>query len=427
VRIVPGAEDPGTRRRRLAPERLARSEACAVLRLTAGAEPGGRERFRFAPWLTTLWWTIVGEGGLLLKKERLGGRSESDHPTKVVVSLLEPPVRTAGRAYVEFEVVGLGDEMDMHSIQFGVMSLDVPPDYWMAEAPGQHMVGSESRRDAVSRSPCAPRQHKPQGDAGRPGDWFEGDRVGLLVDSGRLYVFINNALIARPVRVYTNGRLSHTPDQSADRGIFAEGLLSTVRFAVRFRGSGSNHCVRIIEGAPYPGDDSDIVATPPTTFPNVSCTAAVPREGQPEASVALPEATVDSAVGCCESSDEWETDEDWGSDCQSKSSAEGSDTEAGRAAQQTAAARTPQHQGRRVVLNGKEVFLDDRAQQRQEMAAMGFSRDAVEMALAFNGGSVEASVEWLLDPSSLQWLAIVGAGGPRVSIQMRLLVDVSCA
>ena len=78
-------------------------------------------------------------------------------------------------------------------------------------------------------------------------------------------------------------------------------------------------------------------------------------------------------------------------------------------------AQASARQGIRFVSNGKEYFLDDQTQQRDQMAAMGFSREAVETALAFNGGNVEASVAWLMSPSSREWLDIVGAGG--VSLQ----------
>ena len=426
VRIVPGAEDPGNRRRRLDAERRARSEACAVLRLNAGRGGGEREQFRFAPWLTTLHGTVVGEGGLLLAKQQysraaLGGCRNPGHPVYFIVSLLEPPVKTAGRAYVEFEVAGLGDYEDMYSIQFGVMSEDAPPEGWMAEAPGQHLVGSESRDDVVCPSPCAPRQPgKGPSGAGRPGDWFVGDRVGLLVDSGRMQVFINNGLIARPIRDYSSGRLKHTPDRSPAGAVFAEGLLSTVRFAVRFRGRGSGHAVRIVDRAPYPGDG--LAARPPQPASGEGGGAAAAAPHPP----GTQQGSAGGAAGGAEcSSSEWETEEDW----DSRSPAEGSSSgHAGAEDSDSGGSTGPAgFPGPVVVTNsvarGWDPCHDPLSKQRAELAAMGFSRAAVETALAFNGGDVPASVGWLLDPANLYWLGVTGALGvsPRLAASCPLV------
>jgi hypothetical protein len=265
-----------------------------------------RQRFRFAPWLTTYKGAEIREGGLVLAKQEYKALlSNTAGRVVVATSLLEPAVKTSRRTYVEFEVAGLGDPEDRFPIQFGVMSMELPPDGWMAEAPGQYMVDAASRNDVVGDCSSGQVQYT-EGCITRgrfgvgEGDWVVGDRVGLLVESGRLQVYINNRLIAGPN--------SH----SGDRGIFAEGLLSTVRFAVRFRGYGNDHAVRIIDNATSPGKHTVKQSSQMSTAEG-SRTDEMESRKHPtgKSEIAIKEQE-NGDISTSES--QWETDEDWISD-----------------------------------------------------------------------------------------------------------------
>jgi hypothetical protein len=169
-----------------------------------------------------------------------------------VSALLEPAVQTAGRAYVEFAVAAVDGDSHLNGILFGVTPLDTPPDSDVWQSQGAHMFHAGSCQYTSMAGMSYSLIVAGFGGADGEGGWgwtprgdAVGDRIGLLVEAGKLYVYINGRQAAQP-RWYA---------ARAGGGNSIALLPPVVRFAADIPGHRGGNSVRIVKDAPIPRQD----------------------------------------------------------------------------------------------------------------------------------------------------------------------------
>ena len=103
--------------------------------------------------------------------------------------LLEPPVATSGRAYVELLIEKANS---LCRLMLGVTAHDAPPTDGNAvgDSPEAVMLQCSDSTARIGGSDC---------DFGATGRRGAGERIGLLVSRGRLFAYVNGARIGGPL------------------------------------------------------------------------------------------------------------------------------------------------------------------------------------------------------------------------------------
>jgi hypothetical protein len=213
----------------------------------------GGDGFRFAgpPLLSARGAIISGDGLVLIKDIYRPSFSSVAPPYRPVLAFLDPAVRTAERAYVEFLVeAAVGNLSDSERILFGVTELQEPTAQCGVQLCAKSFTIDPGSQTLWHGGACLNLQIYPFPRKRRPRNAAAGDRVGLLVAGGRLGVFING----NPAFFSYVPPFEHPAYRSVVENQFVT-LPPTVRFMVNLPESDGGTLIRIIKNAVPPCRD----------------------------------------------------------------------------------------------------------------------------------------------------------------------------